>query len=394
MAFPSKGNLHLRLNISLTPVFLISPRTTLTLFGSIAGFPYKNVTVLTQSGIYTQSWEASWSAWVFDFEGSVAFLGTVPRMDYLMFEVNTVLAGVYLEQLYLLEYESISGKHGFGFQWVAETDISKDVTLKLTAQFGLEENLAEKFKWQFGSGYDIVPRDDPVNLAFTFLRIEVMGFRLCDQELSLTFKFTKEKGFEYLWVDWAFALESCPLCPIRFDLDLKLEPQTKSLTLRPTIELGNGCLELYVHVEPWDLEPGSGIVDALEVKGFGCTTKELLAPFTLSVKASFDGPLYRRRGGLNDIELRAWDYAVEPTPAEAIYYEITPYHEVVSLVTGNGEYFFAVDFYFTPGLGTLFDIALVTVEGKFRLCDNLRFESGLALGNSSISALFEFFLSF
>lgn len=391
-ASPIGGSLSCRLTFTFVPAFEINVRSALTLSGLVKGLPYEGTVVLTNDGIYTFSLSSSWSAWVLDFDASLAFLGTVPRMDYAMLKTNTMLAGVYLEQLSLLEYEAISKRYGLGIQWIAETDITKEITVKLTAQFGLEENLSEKLKWQFGSGYDIVQRDEPANLVFTTLWTEISGVKLCGSDLSLTSKFSKERGFECVWAKWTFEGNSCPLCPVKFTLDLKLEPETKSLALRPTVEFEDGCTELYVHVDPWELKTGRGMIEALNIVGFGCTLKE--NSFVFSLITAFQGKLYRRRGGLNDIELRAWDYVVEPLPTEAIYYEITPYSQIVSVTTGNGKYLFAMDLYFAPGTGSLFDLTLVTIETRYKLCDDLSLRSGLSLGVSSSAGLAEFSLSF
>lgn len=380
-AMPTGGELGSRLILTFEPSFTVSVRSVLTISGIVKEIPYRNVVVLTNDGIYSWSFSSSWFAWVLDFDASLAFIGTVPRMDYAMLKVSTVLAGVYLENIFLLEYESINKDYGLGLQWVAEWDVTKEVTAKITSQFGLEENLAETLGWQFGSGYDIIPREELANLVYTTTWVEITGISLCESDLSLVGKFSKEKGFEYLAVNWTFGLAFCSLCPLELELDLRLTPAEKSLVLRPSFEFKGNCIKLYVHIDPWELEPTASTMLGTNFKGFGCTVHDL-GGFTFSMITALDGALYKRRGGLDDILLRAWDYVPEPLPDEAVYYEITPYREVWSLATGNGAYFFAVDFYFEAHSGVLFDLSLITVETRFKpCCDAWTVRFGLAIGS-------------
>ena len=389
-AMPLSGSWTSTLTLTFTPTFTMAMKSVASITGALSGVAYRTTTVLTQDGIYSYTVGASWSAWVLDFDTSLAFLGSVPRMDYFMFETSTMLAGLSLESTLLLEYEATSKAYGFGWEWVMEGKLTQDVSLKITNQLGLEENLAEQLGWQFGSGYDIVPRTDPASLCYGTTWIEITGVTFCDSEAELTTKITGKNGFEYLWISYDFQLDPWPL---GFEVDLQFQLQTKSLRLRPYIETEAGCIEVYVRVSPWQLEPGAGEMTGLVVQGFRFTCEEL-APFTFSAVAALDDNLYRRRGPATDIELRAWDYVVRPAPIDLLYYVMTPYRQVWTLQKTDEHYMFAVDLYFRSGAG-LFNLALVTAETRFSLCDYMNLRAGLAVGTSSgPTMVFEFSLPF
>ena len=389
-AMPLSGSWTSTFTLTFTPTFTMAMKSVASITGALSGVAYRTATVLTQDGIYSYTVGASWSAWVLDFDTTLAFLGSVPRMDYFMFETSTMLAGLSLESTLLLEYEATSKEYGFGWEWVMEGKLTQDVSLKITNQLGLEENLAEQLGWQFGSGYDIVARTDPASLCYGTTWIEITGVTFCDSEAELIAKITGKNGFEYLWISYDFQLDPWPL---GFEVDLQFQLQTKSLRLRPYIETEAGCIEVYVRVSPWQLEPGNGEMTGLVVQGFRFTCEEL-APFTFSAVAALDDNLYRRRGPATHIELRAWDYVVTPSPIDLLYYVVTPYRQVWTLQKSNEHYMFAVDLYFRPGAG-LFNLALVTAETRFSLCDYMNLRAGLAVGTGSgPTMVFEFSLPF
>ena len=209
-AMPLSGSWTSTLTLTFTPTFTMAMKSVASITGALSGLAYRTTTVLTEDGIYSYTVGASWSAWVLDFDTSLAFLGSVPRMDYFMFETSTMLAGLSLESTLLLEYEATSKEYGFGWEWVVEGKLTQDVSLKITNQLGLEENLAEQLGWQFGSGYDIVPRTDPASLYYGTTWIEITGVAFCDSEAELIAKITGENGFEYLWTSYDFKLDPWP----------------------------------------------------------------------------------------------------------------------------------------------------------------------------------------
>ena len=388
-AMPLSGSWTSTLTLTFTPTFTMAMKSAASITGALSGLAYRTTTVLTQDGIYSYTVGASWSAWVLDFDTTLAFLGSVPRMDYFMFETNTMLAGLSLESTLLLEYEATSKEYGFGWEWVMKGKLTPEVTLEITNQFGLEENLTEELGWQFGSGYDIVPRGDLASLCYDTTWIEITGVTFCNSDAEIITKITGENGFEYLWISYDFQLDPY----LEFEADLQFQLQTKSLRLRPYINTEAGCIEVYVRVSPWQLEPGAGEMTGLVIQGLRFTSEEL-APFTFSAIAALDGHLYRRRGSTTHIELRAWDYVVTPSPVDLLYYVETSYRQVWTLQKTDEHYTFAVDFYFRSGAG-LFDLALVTAETRFNLCDYLNLRAGLAVGGSfSPTMAFEFSLLF
>ena len=390
-AAPISGSWASTITITYAPTFTISLGSIVAINGSFSGIAYRNTTVFNKDGLYSSAARANWTWWVLNFDTSLGLLGSVPRMDYWMFKTSTVLAGVSLNSIFLLEYESTSKKYGLGWQFMMGKDFGNGVSLEITNQFGLEENIAEELGWQLGSGYDITSRPEPNGLCYSTTWIEISGVSFCNSNADITAKFTGENGFDYLWATSDFQLDPWPL---GFKVDLQFQLQTKSLRLRPYLRTKAGCVEFYLRVLPWQLTPGSSDITGIKVEGLKFTAKEL-TPFTFSVLEAFNGRLYRRRGAATDIELRAWDYVLSPDPLEQLYYVATPYQGVCTLEKRDEDSIISVDFYFEGRTGYLFDLALVTPEAQFRCCNSINLRTGLAIGSdANLSAIFEFSISF
>ncbi|GEM_PF-2389518 len=373
------------LRLVWTPSLDIPFDSRLTVYGVFPGIDWRSTLKFTQDGIDTFAGSADWSAWVFDFGARVGFLAGDPRMDYLLLDVETMLAGVYLRAAFLLEYESINSAYGVGAELAAEGKIANGITIAVTSWFGLEENVVEQLGWQFGSGYDIIPRGKLANLSLTATEVELQGLSLCSSDLYLKARFTKPGGFQGLELEWSYPLE---LCSLDLEFRLALEVQTKSLSLRPSFQIPElGCLEVYVRVLPWQLLSGANAITGLVVQGFGIRSDCGDGTLTLAAKTALGGQLYRRRGAGTDIELRAWDYVVEPEPDQLVYYLPTPYWEVWTMQTRNEYYLFSVDLYFSRGTGGMFSLGLVTAELQLRWCEPFSWRGGLAVAPGSMIEL-------
>ena len=374
-AAPISGSWASTMTLTYAPNLKISLESVAAINGSFSGIAYRNTIVFNQNGLYSYTTGANWAWWVLNFDTGLGLLGSVPRMDYWMFKTSTMLAGVSLDSMLLLEYESVSKKYGLGWQFIMGRDFRNGISLEITNQFGLEENIAEALGWEFGSGYDIVPRSKPAGLCYSTTLIEITGLSFCNSNAEITSKFSGKNGFDYFGLNWDFQLDRWPL---GLKVDLQFQLQTKSLRLRPYLRTKAGCVELYLRVLPWQLVPGSSEITGLGVEGLKFTSRKS-SPFTFSVLEAFDGHLYRRRGAATDIELRAGDYVVSLNPLEQIYYVATPYQGVCTLEKRDVNSVIAVDFYFEKGTGYLFDLALVTPEASFHYGD-LSFRVGLAVG--------------
>lgn len=385
-ARPLGGSLTVSLRSSFVPAFSLATKTVLKLTAEISGIGLAQTWLLTNEGLRNFSVVADWSVWVWNVDMGVGFLAFIPRMDYFKLTADTMFAGTYIENTFLLEYEAVSRTYGFGLEVIVERDLTREVTLRMTNRFGLEESIVEEMGWQFGSGYDIIPRPNPASLVYSTTELELSGISLCDSELTLKGKFDKESGFESLGFLWEF---KPGFCCVEFKVEGELNLHGKSFALRPVFRgNGTGCVEIYVKATP----PDGPDVTGLSLYGIGLKCR--LGGFVIAVKEAFHGVLYQRKGPFTDLDLRAWDYVVEPDRDEMFYYLSTRYTQIWTIEYQDVEYRFAVDFYFSD-LGALFDLYLITVDARFLKCDPLNWRLGASLGVAgSPELLFEFSLAF
>ncbi|MBS3788653.1 hypothetical protein KGY79_10720, partial [Candidatus Bipolaricaulota bacterium] len=128
----------------------------------------------------------------------------------------------------------------------------------------------------------------------------------------------------------------------------------------------------------------TSLIDGLQIKGFGITDVSL-GHVTFSSLTALDGNLYRAPNTY-DMDLRAGDYILEPPQEYITLFDETPYDQVFSLYK-SGEDFnltFGGDFYFDMSsdetdANALFDTALITADGRYRLSDQFSMGAGFSI---------------
>jgi len=397
-----KNDLYIYLN---DPDTLIDYSATLDLnysltsltFGSISRFSHTE----KQTSVAEQTLELDGRLGIFDFSSDAVFDFDDERLDYWLTEASTVLAGVNIQSTFLLEYLSIAGydppfpgRYGAGAELAISSTDDDGVSVDIRNRFGLKESEAEILGVTRGSGYDIDikefgPGGDPLSRAAalrsinnfhyvnTLIEVDTILFDCCTLETET--KFTGEKGFEYTLFEFPIRMKNFPLT---IYTDLKFEPQTKSVTLDPELDIAFDCFTVYMDMVK-DESTGSNY--SPQVEGF--ELRQLpIGPIKISSITSLDGNLYRNYG-TKHLKLRSYEYLIDPD--KPLHYIQTGFDEVFSLEASTPEeeglpsFDLGVDLYFDMSESdNIFDIALITMNAKNTLTKQIDVGTGVTFDPS------------
>jgi len=230
------------------------------------------------------------------------------------------------------------------------------------------------------------------------LQLTGMVFDCCSYDV--TTKFSEEKGFEETEFEFNIGGENNP---ISFEVDLTFTTQTKSIELDPSIDTTWGCFDVYADLTTSNVDDLLGnnsvtvsSLGGLQIEGFGISNVSL-GHVTFSSLTALDGNLYRPIRTY-DMDLRAGDYVIDPALLYRRLYKETDYDEIFSLEKKRDEFplTLGVDFYFDMSgdqvtEDSIFDLALITGNGRYQLSDQFSLGAGVAV---EPGALKRFRLSF
>ncbi|MBS3787726.1 hypothetical protein KGY79_05955 [Candidatus Bipolaricaulota bacterium] len=308
-----------------------------------------------------------------DLNSTISFYAPESRLDYWKITGDTVIAGLGITNVFLVEYmDEVSG-YGAGNKLVLSGDLSDGVTAEITSYFGLEEDLVEQEGWQEGSGYDIAvfgPNGEKVSmLEYETTEVEIVGQQLDCCKFDLLSQFSADDGFNYALFNFLIKNDNFPLS---FDTGITFTSEKKHVSLTPQLNIGWSCFSLYTGFIPPTVDTSTSKLKGFKVKGFGINSIKIGNVKISSLTALGDGVLWKNKAAGSDIYLRAEDYVLEPDPIEEVYYKEVTYgydkvafNSVFSIEASQGIDL-GIDFYSEGAKGgKLFDLGLVTGEAEY-----------------------------
>lgn len=203
-------------------------------------------------------------------------------------------------------------------------------------------------------------------------------FPLCCLSLSATVRLTKTR-FDSARITTTYAFSLAGL-EVTAGATVVLTTADKALTIVPRLTLPESGSEIYLSFSllPGALSPSSPALTGIAVHGIGLSRIQL-GEVAVSGVYSLSGAVYRR-GGQDDINLRASHYAFQPGAGLIGL----PYDLIVSLEHSTLQTSVAGDFYFSAaGGGYLFGLALVTFEAGVTLFGDFRIGMGVSFATNT-----------
>ena len=190
-----------------------------------------------------------------------------------------------------------------------------------------------------------------------------------------------KSGFEFAQFEFGIdPMDDWPL-PVSLDFTLTFMTQTKSLVVVvPTLYVGGECISVYTALDV----TGNNTGGPLSFDGFsiaGLAIKGIpVGSSTLSGIISIDGVLYKTTKN-DDITMRATNYVI---PCDCYTSQIpTKYDLILSLEYSDGNLDSAIDLYFMPSGGSLFNLGLFTGQVSYILSSEVTFGVGAAVNPST-----------
>lgn len=368
---------------------MISLNSSLKLSYTQNEMAFSSVSKFERNDFTGQRFTGKLSAGLVGLKSNLAFdTSSGSQLDISYWRTNTdfTLGGVNVGSAFVLEQMNDTSGYGSGLRFSLSGELGSGPRIYLDNYFGMEENEAEALGLVDGSGYTIVTQGGdygPSELQYVETRLEVTGLEFDCCSFHSTAKLSEEKGFEYALFEFEMEAENFPL---ELDSDLRFTPQTKSVKLRPRLDLNWACLDVYAGLRTADdknllVSGQNSTVDALAIEGFGLITDISYGGVRLSFLKALDGNLFRVRGEGN-IGLRADEYVIDPPPDFSNLYARTDYDGAVSLGTSGEDspLTLAADTYFDSGSGNgLFDFGLFTGSGKYRFADGFTLGAGVSI---------------
>ena len=262
-------------------------------------------------------------------------------------------------------------KYAFGTDLSLQGMTISGMTLTVATTFGIGANLKE---------LPTVPTVTDPCFCYEETNISIDGLSLGCLHYKALVRFSRS-GFELAQFEFGIdPMEDWSL-PVSFDFTLTFTTQTKSLiVVVPTLYVGGECISVYTALDVTGNGSGGPLsfgglsIAGLAVKGIS------LGSSTVSGIISTDGVLYKTSKD-DDITLRATDYVI---PCDC-YASQTPtkYDLILSLEYSNGNLDSAVDLYFMPSGGSLFDLGLFTGQVSYILGSEVTFGMGAAMSPST-----------
>ncbi|MBS3789125.1 hypothetical protein KGY79_13145 [Candidatus Bipolaricaulota bacterium] len=381
------GSLENDLYLSPDPgsSLISSFESELTVNYSTGRIDFSSLSKFRKDSYKLQNFGADFSIGLLDLDSTISFDPSNARLDYLLANGYISVGGVNVDNTFVLEVLSKASAHGAGYKLGLSGQLPGGSRIYLDNYFGMEKNQAETLGLEEGSGYTIVTVDGtygPSELQYTETVIEVTGLNFDCCQFHNTTKFSEAEGFEYSLFE--FDIESSNL-PLSLEADLRFTPQTKSIKLKPRIDLDWACFDVYTSLRTSNDENllvggQNSTIEGLIFEGFGITDVSL-GHVSFSSLTALHGNLFRLTTESN-LDLRADDYVLNPDPVYAGLYTETDYDEVMS-IEKKGK-----DIPLTLGIDTYFDmgtdeaplsIGLFTGSGEYEFSDQFTVGAGVAI---------------
>jgi len=245
------------------------------------------------------------------------------------------------------------------------------VAVEARARFGMRPDPREFVPGGKGSGYDVFGPGGEKLLGYTGSEVTLESLRLGPCRFDATSVFSAARGFES--TTFYFSAEEKEF-PLELEGDLTFTTQTKSVSLRPELDLKWACLEVYSRWEPQSLT-GVDTLTGFAIEGFGIEEVQM-GGVRGGMKVALGGVTLYKEQEIEDYWLRADRYRFSGGEDFNLYYERTEYDGVLSLEGGGGNLYLAADFYW-GGKEGIFDLGLVTGEAEYKLSDSFELRCGL-----------------
>ncbi len=257
--------------------------------------------------------------------------------------------------------------YAFGAELSLQGTTIAGMTLEATTTFGIGADLKE-----------ITTTAIPTDTCFCYSGTDISldGLALGCLHYETLVRFSKS-GFEFAQFEFGIdPMDDWPL-PVSFDFTLTFTTQTKSLVVVvPTLYVGGECILVYTALDvtgnntQGPLSFGGLSIAGLAIKGIH------LGSSTLSGIVSTDGVLYKTTKN-DDITMRATDYVI---PCDCYTSQMpTKYDAILSLEYSDGNLSSAVDSYFVPTGGSLFNLGLFTGQVSYILSSEVTLAMGAAI---------------
>jgi len=379
------------------------PLSTLSISYSTGGVTYSSESIFKKDEFYSQEFGLNYRMGILDLSSTASFDPTAISMNYWLNEGSFTLAGARFDTIFLLQQLPDSDEFGSGLQVTLSGNLAEGASASVISRFGMRENESQLLGLEPGSGYTIITshgdQEDvygPSQLQYYNSEIQLTGMVLDCCEYDVTTKFSEANGFEKTEFEFAIGGEDNP---IGFEVDLKFTAQTKSVELDPSIVTEWGCFDVYTDLtttaandELGNNSTTASLIDGLQIKGYGISDVSL-GHVTFSSLTALDGNLYKAPNTYN-IDLRSYDYILEPPQEYITLFTETPYDQVFSLYKSGEDLnlTFGGDFYFdmssdSAEMDSLFDVALITADGAYKLSDQFTMGAGFSIKPDSLERI-------
>ncbi|MCF7891277.1 hypothetical protein K9M78_08670 [Candidatus Bipolaricaulota bacterium] len=255
----------------------------------------------------------STSVGLLDLSSTVNFNTQTPGLEYWTSSASLTLGGVSITDTFVLQDTSdnpnVNNGFGAGMDLSFSGETPGGVSVTVNNYFGMEPLVdtslrSARLDWGYAtvglitgtdygygsipyySGYAIVDDHGSVQTAssdYSPSSLQYVGSKLTLENLSLgccdfsnETLFSEMNGFEYTLFE--FTIESTSL-PLTLDGALKFTPQTKSISLTPSIDTGWACFTVYTDLSGVLGNDGPSMtgdtINGLEIEGFAITGVEL-----------------------------------------------------------------------------------------------------------------------
>lgn len=262
-------------------------------------------------------------------------------------------------------------EYALGAEFSLQGTTISGMTLEATTIFGIGADLKE---------ITTAPILTDTCFCYAGTDISLDGLALGCLHYETLIRFSKS-GFEFAQFEFGIDPMDDWLLPVSFDFTFTFMTQTKSLVVVvPTLYVGGECILVYTALDV----TGNNTEGPLSFGGIsiaGLAIKDIrLGSTTLSGIISTDGMLYKTMKN-DDITMRATDYVIQ---CDCYKSQIpTKYDLILSLEYSDGNLDSALDLYFVPSGGSLFNLGLFTGQVSYTLSSEVSFSVGAAVNPST-----------
>lgn len=265
----------------------------------------------------------------------------------------------------------ISPQYALGAEFSLQGTTITGMTLQATTTFGAGANLEE---------ITTAPILTDTCFCYSGTDISFDGLALGCLHYETLIRFSK-RGFEFTQFEFGTDPMDNWALPVSFDFTLTFMTETKSLVVVvPTLYVGGECISVYTALDVTGNNTGGPVsfgglsIAGLAIKGIP------LGSSVLSGIISTDGVLYKTTKN-EDVTMRATDYVI---PCDCYTFQMpTQYDMILSLEYGSGNLNSALDLYFVPSGGSLFNLGLFTGQVSYILSSEVAFSMAAAVNPSA-----------